>query len=210
MNASQSPAAARLARSRGAAARRSRDPPARGEAGPARRRRDRGRAEPGRAAGLSAVRTPITASSGPPMNRAAASQNDLRAICHSRRTMRSTRLSPTEVRIPCTCAGTFSATAGFVLARALFKRTPTSGTETITLRPPSENRLAWAARAARPNEGLEARGRHRATGGGEYEGTKGREVGLSRMTASVSLSATKEATRGSARLLASRSANASG
>ena len=56
--------------------------------------------------------------------------------------MRSAWPRPREARTPCTRAGIFSARAGLALASALFTSTPTSGTETITVRPPSEKRPA--------------------------------------------------------------------
>jgi hypothetical protein len=45
-----------------------------------------------------------------------------------------------DARTPCILTGTFSATAGLALFRALFSSTPTSGNETTTVRAPSEKR----------------------------------------------------------------------
>jgi hypothetical protein len=115
-----------------------------------------------------------------------------------------------EVRTACTRTGTFSATAGLALARALLSNTPTSGTETMTVRVPSANRPRWAVRAAVLTRAwkLEEDTAPRAVA--TMSGRKAVRSGSFCSTAVARRSPTKSATRGSSRLAARRSANASG
>ena len=122
----------------------------------------------------------------------------------------STWLRPSVVSAARTLGGIFSASAGLALASALLSKTPTSGTDTITLRPPSEKRLAWAARADERTSARKLDDETVPCAVDRMNGRKAVRSGFSSSSIPVTRSATNAATRGSARLVDRRSAKLSG
>ena len=123
---------------------------------------------------------------------------------------RSTCLEPMDVRTPFTRAGTFSATDGLAVLRALFsstrpRRAPTRSRTGRALR--EEGRVRGARAGA--DERLEARRGHRPARGPDDGGRNAVRSGFSRTTPSVRRDRRRTLPpRGSPRLAASRSANA--